>query len=230
MKPAIYILLWLAVVSRNTANVPQTDDAHVAEITTEIFVTQSDWHAGENISGQIVYTNKGKRDASYTEGDLPSVRLINPQGGLSSRHYHYTGTEPSCGGVIILVEEIMKAGDSIKKDFFLATCPSEHGGYLVQAGLHNLVIRSEKLNEHTEVIGSAKEIRFLDQSVCKPVDRELTYIVKQGDTLNQIAERFKLSLERLVRMNGIKNPDSISVGYELFILPPDQPIAGSLGQ
>lgn len=44
-----------------------------------------------------------------------------------------------------------------------------------------------------------------------------TYTVQQGDTLSQIAQRFDTTVQELVRLNNLANPDSISVGQELVV-------------
>jgi GH25 family lysozyme M1 (1,4-beta-N-acetylmuramidase) len=43
------------------------------------------------------------------------------------------------------------------------------------------------------------------------------YIVKRGDTLSEIALRYGVKVEDIVRANNIKNPDRIYVGDKLFI-------------
>lgn len=43
------------------------------------------------------------------------------------------------------------------------------------------------------------------------------YKVKSGDTLGKIAKRFKVSMDSIVRLNDIKNPDKIKVGLDLRI-------------
>ena len=44
-----------------------------------------------------------------------------------------------------------------------------------------------------------------------------TYIVKAGDTLGKIARKFGVSLDTVVRLNDIRNPDKIKVGTSLRI-------------
>lgn len=44
-----------------------------------------------------------------------------------------------------------------------------------------------------------------------------TYKVKAGDTLGKIAKKFAVSMDAIVRLNNIRNPDRISVGAELRI-------------
>lgn len=43
------------------------------------------------------------------------------------------------------------------------------------------------------------------------------YIVKRGDTLWNIAKRFKSTVDDIARVNGIENPNSIMVGEKLYI-------------
>ncbi len=45
----------------------------------------------------------------------------------------------------------------------------------------------------------------------------LMYIVKKGDTLWEIAKRFNTTMDEIVRINGIDDPDMISIGQKLFI-------------
>ncbi len=48
------------------------------------------------------------------------------------------------------------------------------------------------------------------------------YVVKEGDTVASIAERFGISAERLVYDNGLPSPDRIIVGQSLIIAFPKQ--------
>jgi len=45
----------------------------------------------------------------------------------------------------------------------------------------------------------------------------ITYVVKPGDTLYLIAQRFGVTVNRLVEINNIANPDQIEVGQQLLI-------------
>ncbi len=63
-----------------------------------------------------------------------------------------------------------------------------------------------------------------------------TYIVQQGDTLAKIAARFGTTVQALMRLNGISNPDRIWVGQRLIVSgsagggaakpPPPGPVTG----
>lgn len=45
----------------------------------------------------------------------------------------------------------------------------------------------------------------------------IMYIVKKGDTLWEIAKRFNTTVDEIVRVNGIENPDVLEVGQKIFI-------------
>ncbi len=45
----------------------------------------------------------------------------------------------------------------------------------------------------------------------------IVYIVKPGDTLWNIAKKFRTTVDFIVRTNGIENPDQIDVGQKLYI-------------
>lgn len=50
------------------------------------------------------------------------------------------------------------------------------------------------------------------------------YIVRDGDTLGQIADKYKVSVETLLEANGLKDPNAISVGMAIYIpITPDPP-------
>lgn len=52
------------------------------------------------------------------------------------------------------------------------------------------------------------------------------YTVVRGDTLIQIADRYGIHLNDLVRVNNIADPTKIFVGQILMIPPPPDPAAG----
>jgi LysM repeat protein len=51
----------------------------------------------------------------------------------------------------------------------------------------------------------------------KPAASTSTYTVKRGDTLSGIAAKYKTTVAKLVSLNGIKNPNVISVGQKLKV-------------
>lgn len=50
-----------------------------------------------------------------------------------------------------------------------------------------------------------------------PNNLKLTYIVQRGNTLSQIAARYGTTVENIVKLNNIQNPNLIYVGQELII-------------
>ncbi len=54
-----------------------------------------------------------------------------------------------------------------------------------------------------------------------PVPSEQRYVVRTGDSLSAIAARFGVSPEAIQQANHLANPDSIYVGQELTIPPPE---------
>ncbi len=54
-------------------------------------------------------------------------------------------------------------------------------------------------------------------SVPQPSPPPQVYVVKYGDTLYAIANRFSCDVEELIRVNGITNPNALQVGQQLQI-------------
>jgi len=49
------------------------------------------------------------------------------------------------------------------------------------------------------------------------VKKVVTYTVKRGDTLSGIAQRYKITVAKLVKDNGLKNPNIIYAGQKIKI-------------
>jgi lysozyme len=48
-----------------------------------------------------------------------------------------------------------------------------------------------------------------------PKDNEYMYTVKSGDTLTEIAAKYKMAVADIVKLNEIKNPNAIYIGQRL---------------
>ncbi len=80
-------------------------------------------------------------------------------------------------------------------------------------------------NIDMEILGNVSENRSIN--LIDEVEQEesnntqdysvVVYIVKPGDTLWNIAKRFRTTIDFIVRTNGIENPDKIDVGQKLYI-------------
>lgn len=48
-------------------------------------------------------------------------------------------------------------------------------------------------------------------------EKDEYYAVKKGDTLTKIAKKYETTVQNLVKLNNIKNPDLILVGQKLRV-------------
>ena len=60
------------------------------------------------------------------------------------------------------------------------------------------------------------DIRSTDASV-QSIDKKTTYTVRRGDTLSKIAKENNVTVAKLQKDNGIKNPNKIYVGQKILI-------------
>ena len=73
--------------------------------------------------------------------------------------------------------------------------------------------------QNPNLIYPGQKLRITESNVqdLKPVTQNSTYTVKSGDTLNSIARKYGVSVDYLVRINGIQNPNIIYPGQLLQI-------------
>ncbi|MDF2540804.1 MAG: Peptidoglycan-binding lysin domain protein [Herbinix sp.] len=48
------------------------------------------------------------------------------------------------------------------------------------------------------------------------------YVVQQGDTIDSIAEKYGVTVEKIVIDNGIEHPDHLAIGQTIVIVYPKQ--------
>ena len=60
-------------------------------------------------------------------------------------------------------------------------------------------------------------IRPTSKPTTSSTKKTVTYTVKRGDTLSAIAKRYKTTVAKLVKNNGIKNANLIYVGQKIKI-------------
>ena len=68
-----------------------------------------------------------------------------------------------------------------------------------------------------------KEIRFAEDFEINDLNQEedykmYMYFVKEGDTIWKIAKRFRVTMDEIIELNDLENPDKINVGDRLFIM------------
>jgi hypothetical protein len=56
-----------------------------------------------------------------------------------------------------------------------------------------------------------------EKEIVEPPTEERVYIVKSGDTLFKIAQRFNVTTDEIIAANDITNPDQLSIGQRLII-------------
>lgn len=68
-----------------------------------------------------------------------------------------------------------------------------------------------------------KNISIIENVEVKDMEDEndykmFMYFVKQGDTIWNIAKRFRVSMQEIIKLNGLENPDRINIGDVLYIM------------
>ena len=80
----------------------------------------------------------------------------------------------------------------------------------LKKALEEYIALSREDNTPPQVTGSIKQITLKKDISSK-------YIVKEGDTLWEIANKFDITIDRLLEYNQISNPDLIIVGQTIYI-------------
>ena len=80
-----------------------------------------------------------------------------------------------------------------------------------------------KLNVKTKLAGFAVVLAFLAPSFTFAQETK-TYTVKPGDTLSEIAETYNTTVEKLAKLNNIKNVDLIFID-QVLVIDGEAPVA-----
>ena len=80
-----------------------------------------------------------------------------------------------------------------------------------------------KLNIKTKLAGFAVVLAFLAPSLTFAQETK-TYTVKAGDTLSEIAETYNTTVEKLAKLNNIKNVDLIFID-QVLVIDGEAPVA-----
>lgn len=85
-----------------------------------------------------------------------------------------------------------------------------------------LVITPDAPTENPIIATATPDLTSPDLASPAPgTTQQLTYVVRAGDSLFQIAQRYDTSVSELIRVNGLSNSNLIHPGLELIV--PDQP-------
>ena len=80
-----------------------------------------------------------------------------------------------------------------------------------------------KLNTKTKLAGFAVVLAFLAPSLTFAQETKI-YTVKPGDTLSEIAETYNTTVEKLAKLNNIKNVDLIFID-QVLVIDGEAPVA-----
>lgn len=74
-----------------------------------------------------------------------------------------------------------------------------------------------------QLSNNMKNISIIENVETKECEEEndykmFMYFVKQGDTIWNIAKRFRVSMQEIINLNGLENPDRINIGDVLYIM------------
>lgn len=80
-----------------------------------------------------------------------------------------------------------------------------------------LEISAKRENNNMKNISIIENIEMTDAEEDSDY-KMFMYFVKQGDTIWKIAKRFRVSMEEIIRINNLENPDRINIGDALYIM------------
>lgn len=75
---------------------------------------------------------------------------------------------------------------------------------------------AEYSNSNTSAISSANE-KSSTSTAAKPTAKSVTYKVKKGDNLGSIARKYSTTSQKIMKLNGIKDPRKLKIGQELIV-------------
>ena len=121
---------------------------------------------------------------------------------------------------LIYVNQILKVTSNIVSNSNQVVYTVKYGdtlsgiAYKYGTTIQNLVSINKISNPNLIFVGQKVVIRYSDINISQTIE---TYIVKYGDTLNDIAYRYGTTVQNLVSLNGIKNPNLIYTNQVLRI-------------
>ena len=160
-----------------------------------------------DVEPTIIKTNKNNSKIIY-EGELQLKLLYSDNEQIQTNSQNATlPFEISIDNL----ENVEKIEDMPNVEVQSSDCKVEGGSVNCSV---DLMLRTD-LHENTnlDIIDEISETELED-----PQDYSVViYIVKKDDSLWQIAKRFKSTVDDIVRVNGIENPEKIMEGEKLYI-------------
>lgn len=111
---------------------------------------------------------------------------------------------------------------------FITKFEGEEGELEFEIMKKQFTVSNENVDCEVEILvkqsnTNLKKISIIENVISKELDEEndykmYMYFVKQGDTLWNIAKKFKVSMCDIIKLNNIENPDRINIGDRLYIM------------
>ena len=89
-------------------------------------------------------------------------------------------------------------------------------------------ISNENVDSEIEILVKQNNMNLKKISIIEDVEikenqedneyKMFMYFVKQGDTIWNIAKKFKVSINDILKLNELENPDKINIGDRLYIM------------
>lgn len=209
----------------------------------KIYEMHGDWHLalasynwGEGAVGRAVAKNQAKglptayenlkmpRETQYYVPKLQALKNIIAQpeaygytlDPLPNRPYFDTVGLPGDMDVMLAAKLA-----EMPVDEFIALNPAYHRPLIRGDAATQLVLPADKVQTFNDNL-------LLHTAQDKPLANWRTYTLKKGESLDKIAVRYKLSLEKLKQLNGITRRVKIKPGFNLLVPGPDAQISDQL--
>ena len=210
----------------NTAWTNSNWDSNCKSVTIETSNCEigGDWRVSDNALNSLIklVADIGKRN---NLGTLVKGKNVT---------WHSMFTSTSCPGAYLLskMDYIISEANKINsaKDINVAT-KYKIGDVITINGVYVSSNSTERLNPTyttgtiTRIIEGARNPYLIDNgnlgwtndNCIVGGNNAITYIVKAGDTLSEIAQRYNTTYQKIAKDNNISNPDLIYVGQKLII-------------
>ncbi len=128
----------------------------------------------------------------------------------SSGNSNITPSSPTETGEVSHIVYTVKRGNTLWEIAKKYNVTVNHIVVLNNIKNPNLIFPGEKLR-------ITSNERLIPENEKKKFYTPRTYLIRRGDTLSEIAVKFRVSVNYLVRLNNIKNPNLIFAGERLYV-------------
>ena len=158
---------------------------------------------------QPVITKTSKNNSKITyEGDLQLTFLYSDENQMQTNSKNATIPFEI---TIDNIENVENLEETPIVEVQSSNCKVEGGA--INCSIDLMFNVGLQQNTNLEIIDEINESEIED-----PQDYSIIiYIAKKGDTLWEIAKRFKSTVDDIVRVNGLENPNRINEGEKLYI-------------